>query len=249
MRLLLIRHAQSTNNLLYAETGQTVGRSHDPPLTPLGHEQARALGAFAPGDATYSGLAHLYCSLTTRAVQTAAPLAAALGLPVQGLPHAHETGGLFLRDEAGVAYGVPGRRHSDLLTENPALRWPADLGPDEPWAGGFEDERDPAVFVGRAGQVLSDLRAAHQGEEGVVGLVTHGNFSQFLLQVLLGHGAARFRIHNTATTLLTLPPAQPPAQTPTQTPADAPAPHLRVEWVNRFDHLAPEQLTRYTGCG
>lgn len=231
MRLLLIRHAQSTNNLLWQETGGTVGRSHDPPLTELGHAQAHALAEFARQDATLSGLTHLYCSLTTRAVQTAAPLANALSLPVQGLTHAHETGGLFLRGEDGAAYSVPGRSHADLLTENPALLWPADLNAAEAWAGGFENADDFPAFSVRAGRVLEQLKAAHSPED-TVGLVTHGHFTQFLLRSLLGHGIAHFQVFNTSTTFLTLPAPDAPEEW-----------GPLVGWVNRFDHLRPEQVT------
>lgn len=230
MNLLLIRHAQSTNNLLYAQTGGSEGRSADPPLTPLGHEQARALADFARTDAALRGLTHLYCSLTTRAVQTAAPLAAALGLPVQGLAHAHETQGLFLRDEAGVPQPVPGRTHADLLGDNPALLWPADLAAQDAWAGGFEPE-DHAAYLTRAARVVGELRGAH-GPQDTVGLVTHRHFTQFLLRELISHGTAYFRVANTATTLLTLTgPHDPPEFGPL------------VGWVNRHDHLSPEQVT------
>lgn len=232
MRLLLIRHAQSTNNLLYATTGETQGRHADPPLTPLGHEQARALAEFARQDATFGTVTRLYCSLTTRAVQTATPLAQALGLGVQGLADAYETGGLFMRDEAGVASGVSGRTHAELLTENPALLWPSDLDPALAWAGGFEQADDHPTFMARAGRVLALLRGAH-GEEDTVALVSHGHFSQFMLRTLLGHGAAYFRLYNTSTTLLTLPaPDAPEDWGPL------------VEWVNRFDHLTPEQVSQ-----
>ncbi len=232
MRLLLIRHAQSTNNLLFAETGGTAGRSHDPPLTELGRQQARALAEFARTDPTLQAVTHLYCSLTTRAVQTAAPLAPALGLKVQGLPHAHETGGLFLRDESGVGYGVPGKAHTELLTENPHLLWPAGLNAAEAWAGGFEPEDDETIFMARAGQVLADLTALHGGDE-LIALVTHGNFTQYLLRSLVGHGAAYFRVYNTATTLITLPAPDAPA-------GWGPL----VEWVNRFDHLGAAEVSQ-----
>ncbi|MFC6616548.1 phosphoglycerate mutase family protein [Deinococcus radiophilus] len=129
MNIILVRHAQSANNLLYDETGSSEGRHADPPLTELGHTQAAALADFARTDATWQGVTHLYCSLTRRAVQTAAPLAAALGLGVQGLALAYEAGGLFQRDAEGVPQPVPGLTHAELLAESPALRWPPELPP------------------------------------------------------------------------------------------------------------------------
>lgn len=235
MNLLLIRHGQSTNNLLYAQTGASVGRSPDPPLTELGHAQAQALAEFAAHDETLSRLTHLYSSLTTRAVQTAAPLARTLGLSVQGLTHAHETQGLFEHDEAGVKRSVVGRTHADLQRDCRALLWPADLPGDQGWPGGFEPD-DHAAFSTRARAVVDALLDAH-GPDDRVGLVTHGNFTQFLLQELLGRPGGYFMTFNTATTCLTL-------MAGLQT-TDAEVQNLTwlVRWVNRFDHLTPEQVS------
>lgn len=46
MYVYLIRHGQSANNLLYAQTGSDTGRDFDPPLTELGQRQAAALAQF-----------------------------------------------------------------------------------------------------------------------------------------------------------------------------------------------------------
>ncbi|WP_261663128.1 histidine phosphatase family protein [Deinococcus sp. Marseille-Q6407] len=232
MNLLLVRHAQSANNLLYAQTGSSEGRHADPSLTELGFAQAQALADFARTDATWQGVTHLYCSLARRAVQTAAPLAQALGLPAQGLAQAYEAGGLFERQEDRTPYAVPGLSHAELLADNPALLWPADLPAAEPWAGGFEAYEEPGVLEARAAQVVEVLRAAH-GEADTVALVTHGHFTQFLLRQFIAHGNAYFRVVNTATTLLTLPgPDAPEGWGPL------------VDWVNRFDHLRPEQVSQ-----
>lgn len=234
MNLLIIRHAQSTNNLLYAQTGGSVGRSPDPALTELGHAQAHALAEMARHDPTLQNLTHIYSSLTTRAVQTAAPLAEALGLSVQGLTHAHETQGLFQRDEAGVKHAVVGRSHADLLADCPALLWPAELPADQGWPGGFE-ARDQERYAARAHEVLTLLRSAHAPDDWV-GLVTHGHFVQFLLRDLFGHSAAYFLMNNTATTRLS------PMNELEADDALAGA-RWKVWWTNRLDHLRPEQIT------
>lgn len=72
MRLLLVRHGQTTSN---------VGRNLDTAepgadLTPLGERQARALPAALEGQ----GIDAIYVSTLVRTQQTAAPLARALGL-------------------------------------------------------------------------------------------------------------------------------------------------------------------------
>ena len=236
MNLLLIRHAQSANNLLYAQTGGSEGRHPDPPLTDLGHAQAAALAQFARSDATFGRVTHLYSSLMRRSVQTAAPLAQVLGLPVQGLAQAHEAGGIFGKDEAGERQALAGAAHADLLADNPALLWPPELDMQEPWAGGFEHYADDdRVLQQRAAALLRQLRGHHApaGEAGeTVALVTHGHFTQYLLREVTGHGSAYFRVFNTATTLLTLHGPETPAEW-----------GPLVVWVNRFDHLAPEQVS------
>ncbi|MCA1554236.1 MAG: histidine phosphatase family protein, partial [Chloroflexi bacterium] len=46
MQLYFIRHAQSLNNHLWDQTGDSTGRSEDPELTPTGWKQAELLAAF-----------------------------------------------------------------------------------------------------------------------------------------------------------------------------------------------------------
>ncbi len=75
--MILLRHGQSEFNLHYTATRVDPG-IEDPCLTPLGHEQAeRAAEVLAP-----EGIRRIIASPYTRALQTAAPLARRLGLPV-----------------------------------------------------------------------------------------------------------------------------------------------------------------------
>lgn len=76
-RMILLRHGQSEFNLLFTATRKDPGIP-DPKLTPLGHEQAATAAAVLAG----KGLRRIICSPYTRALQTAAPVAQALGLPV-----------------------------------------------------------------------------------------------------------------------------------------------------------------------
>ena len=97
VRLLLIRHGESANNAAYAATGQRTGRVPEPELTPRGHQQAAALGAAlaAHGVPGIGPVTTLLSSPMLRAVQTAAHLSRALGLPVGLCPDAYETGGVY----------------------------------------------------------------------------------------------------------------------------------------------------------
>jgi 2,3-bisphosphoglycerate-dependent phosphoglycerate mutase len=142
MQLYFIRHGQSENNLLWAQSASYEGRSEDPDLTRVGRKQAEALAEFlraADGDTAAMatgldtqntrgfGLTHLYCSLMVRAVQTGEVVARAPDLPLVGWLDIHETGGIHHRDsETGELTGRPGRSRSFFETNHP------DLLADEP---------------------------------------------------------------------------------------------------------------------
>lgn len=74
MRLFLIRHGQTPSNLLGALDTGVPG----PPLTDLGREQAQVVR----DELVDSGVEAIYVSSMRRTHETAAPTAAALGLPV-----------------------------------------------------------------------------------------------------------------------------------------------------------------------
>ncbi len=76
--MIVLRHGQSLFNLHFSATKQDPG-IHDPPLTPEGHAQAEAAAAALSG----AGIRQILVSPYTRALQTAAPIAAALGVPVR----------------------------------------------------------------------------------------------------------------------------------------------------------------------
>ncbi len=75
--MILLRHGQSEFNAHFTVTRQDPG-IEDPKLTSLGHEQARAAAAAL----AHEGLRRIVVSPYTRALQTAAPVATALQLPI-----------------------------------------------------------------------------------------------------------------------------------------------------------------------
>ena len=106
MRLYLIRHAQSTNNAIYTGDDVYDGHDPDPEITGIGYRQAdRVAESLASLTAEprrvlaeaelfpQFGLTHLYCSLMTRTILTATPIAAACGLPLEALGNTFERGG------------------------------------------------------------------------------------------------------------------------------------------------------------
>lgn len=230
MRLVLVRHGQSTNNLLWSTTGHDEAREPDTRLTPLGEQQAAALAGYA----TEPGLPwrpnHLYASAMTRAIQTAAPLADALDLPLRLHPDLHELGGPY-----GYAPGTrdrvphPGAGRGELAALSARLALP-DWVTEEGWWRG-QLERGWATHAARADRVVASLRAGHDDTD-VVALVSHGGFGNVLLARLLGieamHGA--FELANTAITLVEDVSADGPWQTRA----------VRVNWL---PHLAAHQLS------
>lgn len=235
MRLLLIRHGESKNNRLRSDTGSWAGRSPDPSLTELGELQAEQLAGFAV-ERPLPRPDVLYTSLMRRAVGTAAPLARAFELPLQGHPLLHEVGGIFEADDEGpTTQGTPrpGSPASVLLALSPHLVLP-DEADEEGWYRlPFEA---PAHAWERACTVAAELQQRHGDTDDLVALVSHGWFSQYLIHALLGWQpgpegrlSAWLMIHNTGHTLLDLGmhTGWPPVMT----------------WLNRHDHLAEDELT------
>ena len=150
MRLLLIRHGQTTANLTRLLDTGAPGAA----LTELGQEQAAALPAALAGEAIDS----LYSSDLLRAQQTIRPLAGALGLPVN------------VRD------GLREIRAGELEMKNDrasiALYHEVSFG----WVDGDLERRMPGGENGfevfdRFGSVI---REAAKSASGTVALVSHG---------------------------------------------------------------------------
>ncbi len=230
MDILVIRHGQSHNNHVWATTGGSVGRLPDPPLTELGHQQAARLAdAFASG--RYAAApAVLYSSLMARAVQTAAPIADALDIDLHGHLEAFEVGGPLDWD----GHPDTARRHhrgagaSELTALSARLRLPEGVSDQGWWAGPVE----PAELAAdRARRLVAGLRERHGGSDDVVGVVCHEWFAQYLFRELLGIAqmGGWVTVSNTGVSWFREP--------------DGPDDAVVATWVNRVDHLRPDQLS------
>lgn len=225
MKLLLIRHGQSVNNGLEGSADYAALRQPDPPLTALGQQQMERTALALASGHLGEPVIRLYTSLMTRGIQSAAPLAAALNLPVQGLTLAYECGGLNT-GPAGQFQPVAGPDVSVLRRICPALQWPDDLL-DQPWEGGCEPW-EAATFAQRAAQVAQTLRAQAEAP-GLVCLITHHDFAQFLMAELLGLPqldleSLVFRLNHASLSLLETGPGR-----------------TTLHWLNRTDHLLTGQ--------
>ncbi|RPI25428.1 MAG: hypothetical protein EHM70_20100, partial [Chloroflexota bacterium] len=145
MHIFFIRHAQSVNNAIWAQTGNSAGRSEDPELTGLGKMQAQAVARhlregdpgiyLPPGEPRPEGfgLTHLYVSLMLRSVQTGIAIAENLGLRPMAWEDLHECGGIYLEDEeTGIKRCLPGKNRTYFEAQFPRLLLP-EVFPEAGW--------------------------------------------------------------------------------------------------------------------
>lgn len=155
MKLLLVRHGQTPGNVRGALDTALPG----PPLTELGREQAQDLVTRLDGEPIVA----VYASQAVRAQQTAAPLAAKLGVDVQVIDGVHEV----------AAGDLEGNTDQDSIATymGAVRRWT--LGElDPPIPGGENGEQVRTRML----DAVARLRAKHEQAEpdGTVVLVSHG---------------------------------------------------------------------------
>jgi broad specificity phosphatase PhoE len=149
MRLLLIRHAQTPDNVVGILGTETPG----PGLTDLGREQAEAI----PAALAREDIAAIYASTMQRTALTAEPLARVRGLPVQILNGLQEI----------TSGEVEGRSDKDAvrLYMGTIISWWHDFDARIP---GGEDGNE---FYARFTAAIEAIAAAH---DGTVVVVSHG---------------------------------------------------------------------------
>jgi 2,3-bisphosphoglycerate-dependent phosphoglycerate mutase len=241
MELYIIRHAQSTNNAL----GDPQDRDRDPPLTEIGERQASILARhlaagieLAPRAAATNGhdqrgysFTHLHCSPMWRSLQTAHPVAQALGLTPEVWTDIHEQGGIYLDHGDGRGpIGYSGKTRQEIQAIFRHFVLPPDIT-DRGWWN--RDHEDWPTCHQRANRVAEKLRRfAADDERGDqrVAIVSHGGFVDALLKALFGQLPDRqiFYYHyNTAISRVDFRPSG----------------RLDVRYLNRVDHLPPELIT------
>ena len=245
MELYIIRHAQSSNNALADPTDRVA----DPPLTDLGRRQAARLATHLasephpeqrhgqdPEDTHVEtvrgyGIRRLYCSAMHRSLETANAIGEATGIAPEVWVDIHESGGIYLahRDGRGVV-GYPGKTRSQIVEEFPAVV-PGDGVKDDGWWDPARGEEDWPTCQGRAVRVAGRLwQWAHDGVDGPVAIVSHGEFINALIKALLSRiptSDLAFYHFNTAITRIDL---EPPVR-------------VLVRYMNRVPHLSRELLS------
>lgn len=212
MRFYFIRHGQSENNALWDETGSNKGRSVDPELTAIGHQQARYLAEYIHGkDASaradgkngepkrdYFGFTHIYTSLMVRAVATATHLSDRLGIALMAWPEIHECGGMYEDgEEEDERIGLPGRPRSYFTRHYQKLLLPETVTEEGWYNRAFEAYEDRPL---RAQRVLETLLAKHSHTGDRVAIISHGGFYMELMRVMFQIGEANcwYVMNNTA---------------------------------------------------
>ena len=192
MEILFIRHAQSENNARAPHGGPL--RQPDPSITELGERQIAQLAAFLPSwwdmradeerhrlIAAAAGIQRLYCSLMRRALQSAAPLADALDIPVVARVDLHEIGGIY-DERAGAAARQPGLTRDKVIADFPNFELPAALCEAGWWrreVEGFEEAAERAARF--AGWLFAQAEAEPTAR---IAFITHGGFLDLLLRDL-----------------------------------------------------------------
>ena len=174
-RLILIRHGESTWNRERRIQGQL-----DPPLSEQGTEQARRVAHRL----ARLKVEALYTSDLMRASQTAAPIAAVVGMEPQPVRDLRE---IFLGDWEGL-------RTDELATKFPDA-W--DAWTREPSWDVVPGGEGASAFEARVETALHDLFERHPHGDAIV--VTHGGVIQIALHHVVGrssHGIFAFRISN-----------------------------------------------------
>lgn len=199
MRLFIIRHAQADYRRgIQLDSLPPAERSFltDPELSETGRQQAALLSEHlkprampanetqpAPTKVSGFAISRLYCSPMRRALQTARPVAAALGLPAEIWLDVHEVGGI--RYDAGDGrgpQGYAGLSRAEVAAQFPGFVLPADFAE----AGWWDRPPEQEEYVARLRRVARAVRAMARSGEGNIAVITHGTAANCLLHALFG---------------------------------------------------------------
>lgn len=193
MQLYLIRHAQSQNNAL--PEGQRV---EDPPITEIGHEQARRLAGVLPE----LELTSLVTSPFLRTLQTTEHLRQTTRLTPYVRPELHERGGCMAGPSVEVMVGRPGLSREQILAQFPGYEIAPEIDGQGWWRSQPYESLELAQL--RAQRLLDDTLAQYAHTDARVGYVMHADFK--LLFLLLLHREPLDVPHNASLTRLTITP-------------------------------------------
>lgn len=216
MQLFFIRHGQSENNALWARDGSAEKRVPDPHITETGRRQLQETARFLdfcltsdlsagvdPSCGLETGHVVLFCSLMTRAVESATILSERLNLPIYAQLDIHENGGIYRDDmQTGGRIGESGLSKKDFEQRYPHVQLPSGMNHDGWWNRPFEERE---VRRDRAAAVLTRLIENHAATTDTLIMVSHAGFYNYFLREVLGmpnDTKVWFELFNGAVTLL-----------------------------------------------
>ncbi len=244
MRLYIIRHGHVTYRRgIPLDSVPPEERSYlpDPALTEVGRKQAVLLGEHLSRDTASSeqpqpppmdrsgfAITRLFCSPMRRALQTAQPVAAALGLRAEIWVDLHELGGIRHDEGDGQgARGFPGLSRAEVEEQFPGFITPTDFSNAGWWNRPPEQEVE---YLPRLVGVAQALRTMAKSTDEHVAIITHGTAASHILHALLGSNAHEdfdFNHSNTGITSLTFRENQ-----------------ITLRYQNRLEHLPDDLLTK-----
>jgi broad specificity phosphatase PhoE len=175
VHLLLVRHGQSFINLEEWQEGFV-----DAGLTSLGKSQAESLGQWMAQNLHIDAL---YTSSMARALETAACLTAATGIPAQPDHRLREFGNCYADGTPVPSEAMPVQYPDFWGTERPYTR----IGPNgESWV----------LFRGRVGSFLEEIVAkhGHAAPETTIGAVCHAGVVDVTFDHLFNIGPCDRRV-------------------------------------------------------
>ncbi|MEN8241135.1 MAG: histidine phosphatase family protein [Chloroflexota bacterium] len=194
MRLLIVRHGESTTNA--DREGIKQPADMNSVLTDLGIQQAEKAAAWLKENVKHVDL--IYSSSLNRAQQTAAPIAQAYQLPVE-ISHRIREGGYNYADGSPIP--------DDLLPIDKMFEW--HTRPFDPFDDQLEECESFAELKERVAEFLDIIQEAYLDKTLVV--VTHGWTMNAFYDVIFNNCVFRqcfFRNENTAITYLEYDPSR-----------------------------------------
>lgn len=245
MQLYIIRHAQSENNALWAQTGGIDGRIPDPLLTEIGEHQASCLAEHIANHWRKMCSAeedrhnrqgyyftHLYTSLMQRSIVTGSAIVEKVNIPLVAWEIIHEFGGIFEHNmDTDERIGLPGPNRAYFERHYPHLILPDSLGTAGWWERPYEP---PDQAMQRAKIFLDELKQRHAPSDRVA-IISHGGFFVAILRTLMGfktldnsEGENRLWLHANNTSITRL---------------DFSEEQTELVYLNRVDHLPTHLIT------
>lgn len=216
LRVVMIRHGESTNNVLH-EIGPEHYRQHrtpDPALTTNGQLQAQRTADYL-GSGLHpllDDIERLYVSPFLRTLLTAAPLAETLRLYPTVWTDLHEVGGVYRYNNTtdGGTVGLGGLTRSQMDEGFPLYMLPDDVGP-QGWYNAQQQKETRAMGKTRVQGVFRKLQDMakeldREGRDRTIAMVVHGDFIDFMLQAAYQIKGTdhRFPCYNTCITAFDL---------------------------------------------